>query len=150
MKRIQMRCPCSTSSNDHEPEPATLPTSWQRYLEYFPFHIEPQQTNDYFDNPRAVSTTPNYQPRPTTTFHKSQTTITTHLHPHLEPYTTNPQMKRNNVIILILFLAAIFLALFAWFLHTTCRRIVSAEVHEMLYQRDVEAQKSVGEDGKMT
>jgi len=59
-------------------------------------------------------------------------------------------MKRNNAIILILFLVAVFLAWFAWFLHTTCRRVVSAEVHEMLYQRDVEAQKSVGEDGKGT
>ncbi|KAH3942453.1 hypothetical protein HBH53_187560 [Parastagonospora nodorum] len=59
-------------------------------------------------------------------------------------------MKRNNVTILILFLVAIFLVFFAWFLHTTCRRVVSAEVHEMLYQRDLEAQKSTDGDGKAT
>jgi cell division protein FtsL len=58
-------------------------------------------------------------------------------------------MKPNNAIVLILFLVIIFAVLFAWFLHRTCRRLVSAEVHEMLYQQDLEAQRSAIGKGEL-
>lgn len=56
-------------------------------------------------------------------------------------------MKRNNVIVLILFMITILVVFFSWFLYRTCSRLVSAEVHEMLYQRDAEAQKSGNGNG---
>jgi Tfp pilus assembly protein PilE len=42
-------------------------------------------------------------------------------------------IKRNEAIILILFLIAIFC--FAWFLNRSCRRAVDAEMHEMAHRR---------------
>jgi uncharacterized membrane protein len=44
-------------------------------------------------------------------------------------------IKRNEAIILILFLIAIFCFLFAWFLNRSCRRAVDAEMHEMAHRR---------------
>jgi hypothetical protein len=58
-------------------------------------------------------------------------------------------MKRNNVVILILLLVAIFIVLFSWFLHRMCSRLVSVEVHEMMYQRDLEAQRSASGNGSV-
>lgn len=145
MKHIQSRCPSSAPSNNREPQPITLPRHGND-ASNIPLltHFKAHQTNDYRNNPPAISTTKVYLPQPSSNDHKSSTLTFTRTSPQ------QPTMKRNNAIILILFLVAVFLAWFAWFLHTTCRRVVSAEVHEMLYQRDVEAQKSVGEDGKGT
>jgi hypothetical protein len=55
-------------------------------------------------------------------------------------------MKRNNVIALVLALITIFIVLFSWCLHRTCQRLVSAEVHELMYQQDLEAQRPASGD----
>jgi hypothetical protein len=50
----------------------------------------------------------------------------------------------NETIILILFLVTFFLIGFAWYLKRSCGRVIDAQVHEMQYQRDVEAQRGTG------
>lgn len=52
-------------------------------------------------------------------------------------------MKPNDSIILAIFLIAVFIIAFAWYLQRTCRRAVDAEVHEMAYRRDMEAARVV-------
>jgi hypothetical protein len=53
----------------------------------------------------------------------------------------------NETIILILFLTAFFLIGFAWYLKRSCGRVIDAQVHEMQYQRDVEAQSRANGGG---
>lgn len=54
-------------------------------------------------------------------------------------------MKPNEAIVMAIFLIAFFAIAFAWYLHSTCRRAVDAEVHEMMYQRDMEAARAAAE-----
>jgi hypothetical protein len=50
-------------------------------------------------------------------------------------------LKPNDTIILILFLVTLFAIFFGWYLHRTCRRIIEVQVHEMQFQKDLEAQQ---------
>jgi hypothetical protein len=49
----------------------------------------------------------------------------------------------NETIILVLILSTIILIAFAWYLKRSCGRVIDAQVHEMQYQRDTEAQRAV-------
>jgi hypothetical protein len=49
----------------------------------------------------------------------------------------------NETIILVLILSTIFLIAFAWYLKRSCGRVIDVQVHEMQYQRDMEAQRAV-------
>jgi hypothetical protein len=51
-------------------------------------------------------------------------------------------MRRNHVIVLILFLTALFCIFFGWALYKFCRRSIDAKFHEMQYQQDIEGSKS--------
>jgi hypothetical protein len=51
-------------------------------------------------------------------------------------------MRRNHVIVLLLFLTALLCIFFGWALYKFCRRSIDAKFHEMQYQRDIEASKS--------
>ena len=50
-------------------------------------------------------------------------------------------IQRNHAIILTMFLVAIVVIFFAWFLNRSCRRVIDVEVHEMNMARKAEAQK---------
>jgi hypothetical protein len=105
--------------------------------------------------PTNASTSSLSQPHYLTSYATPLTSIThpTHLKPLLAPQYarrssslhTRPQnpiamIKRNDAIILTLFLIAVFVIFFAWFLYSSCRRAVDAEVHEMITTgKDVEA-----------
>jgi hypothetical protein len=80
-----------------------------------PFH-----PTTYLPHPRALQ-----QPKPS--------------HPH---NTSTATMRRNHVLVLILFLTAFFCIFFGWALYKFCRRSIDAKFHEMQYQRDIEASKS--------
>jgi hypothetical protein len=57
-------------------------------------------------------------------------------------------LKPNETIVLILFLVAIFAISFGWYLNRTCRRVIEVQVHEMQFQKDLEAQQqSAGAGG---
>jgi hypothetical protein len=51
-------------------------------------------------------------------------------------------LRYNETIILVLLLSTIFLIAFAWYLKRSCGRVIDAQVHEMQYQRDIEAQRA--------
>jgi hypothetical protein len=51
-------------------------------------------------------------------------------------------LRYNETIILVLLLSTVFLIAFAWYLKRSCGRVIDAQVHEMQYQRDVEAQRA--------
>jgi hypothetical protein len=55
-------------------------------------------------------------------------------------------IKSNNVVITILCLVAIFVIFFAWYLQRTCRRVWDVEVHEMQYQKAMEAARKANGD----
>ncbi|KAF1831461.1 hypothetical protein BDW02DRAFT_582052 [Decorospora gaudefroyi] len=60
---------------------------------------------------------------------------------------TTATMKYAITIFLTLTLIIIFCCIFGWCLFKICRRAIDAEHHELLYQRDVEAQVVTGSGG---
>jgi cell division protein FtsB len=55
---------------------------------------------------------------------------------------THP-LRYNETIILVLLLSTISLVALAWYLKRSCGRVIDVQVHEMQYQRDMEAQRAV-------
>jgi hypothetical protein len=49
-------------------------------------------------------------------------------------------MRRNHVIVMLLFLIAFLAILFSWAIWKFCRRSIDAKYHMTLCQRDIEAQ----------
>ncbi|OAK97234.1 hypothetical protein IQ06DRAFT_350934 [Phaeosphaeriaceae sp. SRC1lsM3a] len=99
---------------------------------------EDSHTQTVASQPRSIP------PQPTPHIHPDDP-ATSQARPQARPYSTssNPTtivtMKPNDSIILAIFLIAVFIIAFAWYLQRTCRRAVDAEVHEMAYRRDMEA-----------
>lgn len=49
-------------------------------------------------------------------------------------------MEYSHVILLTIALITVFGCFFGWCLMKSCRRVIDAEVYELKYQRDVEAE----------
>lgn len=53
-------------------------------------------------------------------------------------------LRPNEAIALALILVTVFGVICGWFLARSCRRVIDVEVHEMQYQRDLQAQRGRG------